>query len=144
MNEEQKIAEIERARKRIKCLFCSLYVYNRHVCKTPERAAKCTKLHPKPKPIKIPPRTRCPYCNKDCGSYHALGGHMISCKSNPKSEERNRKISISRTGLHHSEETRKKISISVSKSLSMKNDETIAIRILPTGKDEIKIKLKFF
>jgi hypothetical protein len=144
MNDEEweKLVAYNKIRKRDYCTFCSRFIYCRHRCKTQERADKCPRLHPKPpKPPKIA-QTNCKYCGEYFSNPQALGGHMVSCKKNPKAEERKKRISETKKGHKHDEETKKKIRNSVNKTNLIKQDGKY--EKVKTLKTKEEIKLKFF
>ena len=140
--EWNKLVEYNKILKRDYCSFCTKFIYCRHRCKTQERADACPRLHPKPPKPKFPPKTECKYCGDRYENPQALGGHMVSCKENPKAEERRLKISEAKKGTIHSEETKKKIGKSVNKTnLVKKNSKYDKVKSLKTKEE---IKLKFF
>ena len=144
MTEEEweKIVAYEKAQHRILCEFCQSFRYCRKICKTQERADACIHLHPKPKPEKPEPSRICPHCSKEFKSHYVKNGHMVSCPSNPKAEERNRKIAEAKTGKTRKKDTKERISGTMKETLAIKKDEDLkAVKSLPTTKN---IKLKFF
>jgi hypothetical protein len=144
MNTEEwnKLVQYNKIRKRDYCTFCNKFIYCRHRCKTQERADICPRLHPKPKPPPKIPKTLCDYCNEYFSNPQSLGGHMVSCKLNPKAEERKKRISETKKGHNHSEDTKNKIRNSVNKTNLIKEEgEYESVKTLKTKEE---IKLKFF
>lgn len=144
MTEEEwkKIVAFNKTQKKEFCSFCSKFIYCRHYCKTQERADKCPRLHPKPPKPKVPPKTTCTHCGCRYDNPQSLGGHMVSCKMNPASEERKKKISETKMGHNHDEETKNKIRNSVNKTNLIK--KTGKFDKVKTLKTKEEIKLKFF
>lgn len=144
MNEEewQIIVAYNKIQKKTFCTFCSRFIYCRHYCKTQERADKCPRLHPKPRKPKPPPKTTCKHCGCRYDNPQALGGHMVSCSMNPEAEKRKKRISESKKGHVHNEETKNKIRKSVNKTNLIK--KTGNFDKVKTLKTKEEIKLKFF
>lgn len=142
--EWEKLVKFNKLQKRDYCDFCKRFIYCRHRCKTQERADVCPRLHPKPRPPKPPAKTTCIYCGSRYDNPQALGGHMVSCKKNPKAEARRLKIAESKKGHEVSAEQRKKTRETVNKTNQLKKDGKYdKVKTLKTTDDKVKIKLKF-
>jgi C2H2-type zinc finger len=60
----------------------------------------------------------CKYCENEFETGWKLGGHQSHCKLNPNKEDTRKKISTSNKGKRHTEESKKKLSLSRIKYLS--------------------------
>jgi hypothetical protein len=139
-DEWEKIVAYEKARNRVFCGFCETFKYCRRFCKTEEKSLTCKHLHP-PKVEKQVLQTVCQHCGNIFGNKE-LRGHIVSCKMNPKAEERKRKIALARTGTTRRKETKEKISETLKSTLKIKDEEDLkAVKSLHTQKT---IKLRFF
>ena len=58
----------------------------------------------------------CKFCKKSYESGMRLGGHIISCKLNPNSQNTRNKMALSRVGKNLSESHKKNVSISMKKA----------------------------
>jgi hypothetical protein len=132
-----KIDQLEALKGNVFCEICSTYVKEYVACKTTEDTEKCPRLR-EPKTYK----DTCPYCDIKIDNPLSLGGHMVTCKLNPKVLDRNKKIAESHTGLKHSEECKEKIAQSMREYHESLNDENEVVEqeiIIDDKKIDIKI-----
>lgn len=137
---EKKILEFEALKGNVKCAFCVEFVKKGNCCYTEAESKKCYRIKQH-----IPVKTTCEFCSKYFDNPKALGGHIISCKYNPKRKERVAKISKTKMGHKPSTTTNLKNSLGVRKSKKNKILDQIEDLnyISIQGKDESKPPIKF-
>lgn len=135
----EKLNQLEALKGKVFCDRCSTYVKKHILCSSETDFDKCPRLRP-PKVYK----DTCPHCNKQLENHLSLGGHMVTCKQNPKSSKRNNKIADSHTGLVQSDECKNKISESMKdyhQSVNADEDIEIEKQIVV---DDKKIDITFY
>tara|TARA_R110002020_G_scaffold102504_2_gene240669 strand:+ start:1133 stop:1561 length:429 start_codon:yes stop_codon:yes gene_type:complete len=135
----EKLNQLEALNGNVFCNTCSTYVKKHVVCSSKVDFDKCPRLRP-PKVYK----DTCPYCGKKFESHLSLGGHMVTCKQNPKSKHRNNKIADSHSGLVQSDECKNKISESMKayhQSVNADEEDEIDKQIIV---DDKKIDITFY
>lgn len=134
-----KLDQLEALKGNVFCERCNSYVKKHVLCNTEQDFEKCPRLRPTAEY-----KSTCPYCNLKLDNHLALGGHMVTCKENPKQKERNAKISESHKGLTHSDECKNKISESMKeyhKSINADEEDEIVQEIVV---DDKKINITFY